>query len=210
MSGAAQKRRGFTMVEIAIVLGVVGLIIGAIFTASSHVRYKMQVNDASNELSQISINIRNYYSGRQTSYAALNGARALNATPSAADFTYYTGLFNAATANIFPSEMIAGGFVNNQWSQVAANTAQAALAGSAGNPVQYVIEYNNLAQGPCTDLVVGNSLADRTTALVKVVVTGSAATTFSGTSLPVSPIPAGTACNAASTNIVDWYYSLDN
>jgi prepilin-type N-terminal cleavage/methylation domain-containing protein len=42
----AKRRRGFTLTEIAIVLGIVGLILGAIWTAASHVYANNRVTTA--------------------------------------------------------------------------------------------------------------------------------------------------------------------
>ncbi len=43
---SASSRQGFSLVEAAIVLGVVGLVIGGIWTAASTVRQNMQINKA--------------------------------------------------------------------------------------------------------------------------------------------------------------------
>ena len=56
-------KRGFTLTELAIVLGVVGLLLGAIWSAASIVHFNYQVNQAEREILIISRNIRALYPG---------------------------------------------------------------------------------------------------------------------------------------------------
>ena len=53
--------RGFSLTEIAIVLGVVGLILGAVWTAAAHVYSQKRINDFERELSVTLENIRLFY-----------------------------------------------------------------------------------------------------------------------------------------------------
>lgn len=57
------KRRGFNLVEAAIVLGVVGLIIGGIWVAAAAVRENYQVNETITLLQSITNNANNIYKG---------------------------------------------------------------------------------------------------------------------------------------------------
>ncbi|MFY9288929.1 MAG: type II secretion system protein [Alphaproteobacteria bacterium] len=211
MTAAIKRKRGFTLTEIALVLSILGIVIGGIFYAASTANSRVLVNQASDELNQIMFNMRSYYSGRVTTFAALNASRALNSTASAGDFTYYTPLHR--NAGIFPRELVIGTVVNNPWNLAsAANTIQTSLAGSVGNPVRFAVSYSNLSTEVCTEMVAKNSLpGDSGLTSLTVTITsgvGPVITTFTGVQLPVSPTAAATACDGTSTATVDWYYNL--
>ena len=61
---AVTSRRGFTMLEMTIVLGIVALVLGAIWMAASKVYERHLVAQAADEIWQISNNIRSIYSGQ--------------------------------------------------------------------------------------------------------------------------------------------------
>jgi type II secretory pathway pseudopilin PulG len=63
MNKRYKSRRGFTLVEAAIVLGVIAIIIGAIWAAAAAVEAKHQVEQGVNQVWQIAINARNIYTG---------------------------------------------------------------------------------------------------------------------------------------------------
>jgi prepilin-type N-terminal cleavage/methylation domain-containing protein len=56
-----QRRRGFTLTEIAIVLGIVGLILGAIWVAAAAVYNNLRIAHANTEVLQIAQAIRSLY-----------------------------------------------------------------------------------------------------------------------------------------------------
>src|SRR6185312_13960167 len=139
-----QRRRGFTLTEIVLVLAMVGLIIGAVFAAASVVHYRVNLNQASDELNMIASNIRSLYAGQDVSFANLNSNpsgnnRPLNAPPSASDFTFYTPIFVQQGA--FPIEMLSprpaagrnpclGAAASNPWKPVV-GTCGGSTLGSA-------------------------------------------------------------------------------
>ena len=57
-------RRAFTLTEIAIVLGIIGLILGAIWTAAARVYVNQRVNKAVTEVLTIANAVRATYSGK--------------------------------------------------------------------------------------------------------------------------------------------------
>lgn len=67
----AQRRRGFTLTEAAIVLGIVGLILGAIWVAAGSVYGNLRMRQASESLLVITQNVRQLMTG---SSAFGNGA----------------------------------------------------------------------------------------------------------------------------------------
>src|ERR1700685_3788359 len=60
------KKRGFTLTEIAIVLGIIGLILGAIWVAAAAVYTNMRVARSSQELLQITQAVRSLYATSTT------------------------------------------------------------------------------------------------------------------------------------------------
>jgi len=57
-----KMKRGFTLTEIAIVLGIMGLILGAIWAAAAAVYGSQRMNNASNQVAQIVQSVRKVYS----------------------------------------------------------------------------------------------------------------------------------------------------
>ncbi len=58
------KKKGFSLSEATIVLGVAGLILGGVWLAASNVRDRAAVEDTAHDIAMISQNIRKVYSGR--------------------------------------------------------------------------------------------------------------------------------------------------
>lgn len=144
------------MTEVAIVLGIIGLILGGIWTAVGYSYRKVYVNQVLTQISTIVANARAYYSGQSVSYATLNAAKlaagqgALQTNPSVAptgvtptpptDLCYYSAIMALSTVNVFPSDMITnvGGnnVANHPWASASncggkAGTVQVGLACSA-------------------------------------------------------------------------------
>lgn len=61
--------RGLTLIELAIVLGVIGLISGAIWAAASSVRSREPIHDSVQLVSEIASNVRGVYTGFPTASA---------------------------------------------------------------------------------------------------------------------------------------------
>ncbi len=56
-----KKARGFTLTEMALVLLIVGIILGAIWVAAGHVQTKVYINQTIQEVNQIAKNVRGMY-----------------------------------------------------------------------------------------------------------------------------------------------------
>jgi prepilin-type N-terminal cleavage/methylation domain-containing protein len=219
-----KRKRGFTLLETAIVMAIIGAIIGLLFSVAYLTQSKVNINQAADELNQISQNVRGLYAGRNTSYAALGP---LNLIATAADFVKFTPTF--VQQNVFPYEMLVpsatlgvtpclGTVANNPWNYVpgacggaALGSVQLALAGSAATPVQFVVRYTGINDAVCADLVAHNSLPGRATGLTQIQINGAvggiAYSTL--TPMPISSPVATALCTAGNTNVIDWYYNLN-
>jgi prepilin-type N-terminal cleavage/methylation domain-containing protein len=218
-------KRGFTLIEIAFVLGIIGLVISGIFAAASLATRRITSNEGSDELYLIAGNMRALYSGRNPSFASLNAVRSLKAIPDALDFCFYT--VPAVSQGVFPNEMVLprplqgalpapGAVANDPWSTagvacsgVAGGSAQVGLASTIPPPpaVQLVVRYNGIPQDGCADVLVRTSMPDANTGVRRIYVNGTLAGDVSVNSLPLTSITAAAACNAA-INVIDWYYNL--
>src|SRR5271170_6840773 len=74
-AGHEKEERGFTLTEIAIVLGIIGLILGAIWVAAAAVYTNMRTSKTTTELLDIVQNMRAMYatSGTIDPAANMNG-----------------------------------------------------------------------------------------------------------------------------------------
>src|ERR1700761_8121863 len=96
------SKRGFTLTEIAIVLGIIGLILGAIWVAASAVYNNLRTSKATTELLQITQAIRAMYATSSTVDPLADMAfPGVSATPA---LTYLqAGIFPSDTLNASPS-----------------------------------------------------------------------------------------------------------
>lgn len=79
-----RRRQGFTLSELAIVLGIAGIALGGIWTAYSTVSQSNKANQAAQDILQIASNIRSMYVGASQipAGASFAGLIAANAIPS--------------------------------------------------------------------------------------------------------------------------------
>ena len=105
----SHPRRGFTLTEMAIVMVVIGVVLGGIWIAVSGVNKSMKINQADRQLQVIVSNIRALYATR----GAISGTNMQDIT---------IPLFNAG---IFPSDMpMVGAYPQNPWGGATGINAQ--------------------------------------------------------------------------------------
>ena len=64
LTDRAARHRAFTLTELAIVLGVIGLILGAIWTAAAKVYTNNKVTKATQEILSVANSLRSTYAGK--------------------------------------------------------------------------------------------------------------------------------------------------
>ncbi len=89
-------RRGFTLTELAIVMGVIALLLGSISVATRAVSRQRLVGDCVNQIWQIANNIRNIYTGHP-----ITGAP--------------PGMAALIASGAFPQDMMFNGAPTNPW-----------------------------------------------------------------------------------------------
>ena len=129
------KKKGFTLTEIAIVLGIVGLILGSIWTAAASVYSNQRVAHAQTAVLQIAQAVRTLYSN-QTNFG------------SAAAGTLITDSLRQAGA--FPADLMASGVANLATGPFANGTT--AIAVDAGND-GFIIAMSAVPQANCVSLI---------------------------------------------------------
>ena len=194
-SPVAQKRKkGFTLTEIAIVLGIIGLILGAIWTAAAAVYNNQRVAHANTAILQLVQGIRTLYAN-SSSAAGLTTA-------------------NLITARAVPSDLVnaAGTGLVGPWP----NSTLAVYIPVTND--SFTIQMTNVPQGACSSLILAVSGNGRdpglfavrsTTAIAPIAaaVATTAAPTASSLASPPTAANAAAACSGA-TNPLDFGFSL--
>lgn len=174
-----KMKRGFTLTEIAIVLGIMGLILGAIWAAAAAVYGSQRINNASNEIAQIVQSVRKLYS--------MSNGTGVSAV------TNITG--DLSLAKVVPSGMMRSSFTYTAGGAVATNYLvgpfpngkTAILATSDGGG--FMIVTNNVTQANCISLLtsIGGTSRDAGLFQADAVAHADLATTDAGGTL--DPLP---------------------
>jgi len=183
--------KGFNLIEAAIVLGIVGLVVGGIWVAATSVYANLRSKQATDDLLSIA-----------------QGVKALYATQSNAGNNAAVNL-TTSLATVFPSDMLrvnppaADGDVLNPWN---AGTGDAGVLLTAANAVNFVIYFGSVPQSACVDFVSRNGAAAGLTGVSISAVggyVGMATVATAGTAIvfPVTPVKAATLCTAAQNKI---------
>jgi len=185
LKGQIRRKKGFSLIEAAIVLGIVGLVIGGIWVAASAVQTNLRESTASQGILQIVQNVRNLYYG-QTVGATTTGT-GLEAT--------------LVAAGVFPGDMLQGSTPKNPWN----GTLQVNISDTTNGYFQ--VYFPTIPQGSCIELISQNTNIASGIGLVNIIVDDGTAATIS--TFPISPATAAGAggCGAA-TNNVTWTFNL--
>lgn len=147
-----QRRRGFTLTEIAIVLGIVGLILGAIWVAAAAVYNNLRISHMNTAVLQI-------VQGTRTLYATQN-----QITPG--DRT-----LDLINAKIVPSDLI-----NNALTGLTSPWGGPMFVGGTTDGLAIAVTVNNMPTSGCVGLVaeIGGSQHDVSLQLSSVVANAAA------------------------------------
>ena len=177
-----KRQRGFNLIEAAIVLGVVGLVIGGIWVAAAAVQSNLRESDASKGLLQIVQNVRNLYYGQSPT------------TTTTTDIT--TALISA---NAIPGDFIIS-------TSSARNPFNGAVTVSlTGNPNDTIaVSFAGVPKDSCIELTSKNTSLSTGIGLSQIVIDDGSPVTVS--SFPYLPTVAATDCG--TTNTITWSFGL--
>jgi prepilin-type N-terminal cleavage/methylation domain-containing protein len=181
------RARGFTLTELALVLGIIGIIIGAIWTAASSVYENNRTARANRQVLAII-----------TSFKSIFGITRVNI----ADWTDITAL--AINNQFMPADMIVPGNTSNgigPWSSSTVNV----YSYQSGNGI--IILYQGLNQVACNDL--GNAVATTNPGLIWADINSNAGGNAVNTSPGWTTANISTYCSQASGNFVYVMYSMN-
>ena len=159
MPVSSARRRGFTLTEIAIVLGIIGIILGAIWAAAAMVYENNRTKEAREQTLTIINNWRSIYGSRKVDLGGSSGG-------SGADITALTVNNGFAPPEMINPDMTQATGCN--FPSVAANTATCAISGPWSGSVVSVladqvdngitIKFSDINSTACNH--IANSLAD--------------------------------------------------
>lgn len=133
--------KGFSLIELLLVLGVLAILLVAAFVVYPQVRDRNQANTEVSNLTSIKANINNLYASRGGNYAGL-------ATET------------AVRARALPSSMVGGDFVAGTPTAAWGGLVNVGSAGAPGTAVAaggrtFGIQYADVPEGVCLGLVSG-------------------------------------------------------
>jgi len=192
-------KRGFTLTEIAIVLGIIGLILGAIWVAAAAVYNNLRVSKANTAILQIAQGVRSLY-------ATSNNVGA------AGDLTA-----QMVNAGVIPSDLINGAAANSVWPG-----GLTAVSSVAALDTGFTVKMTNVPRAACISLLTTVGGTNRDQGLTSVGATGASAPIVAlgagaAAALPllntqvavITPVIATAACTAAAAvNIVGFQFSI--
>jgi prepilin-type N-terminal cleavage/methylation domain-containing protein len=182
------ERRGLNLIELAIVMAVVGLIIGGIYIAASSVYRNVRESTTQEDILQIVQNTKSTYGVQGT----IPGGAILATT--------------AISAGLVPADM------NQNNNLIDAFGGAVVLTGVAGPPAEIQISLANVPQSVCSDLLVKDSAGGVTGAAASglVSIQGGGAAILAA-NFPITPLIAigATNCGTAAVDTVIFTYTIN-
>lgn len=162
------SRRGFTLIEMTIVMVVMSIVFLAVFTVYGSVSLNNAVNTGASDIRRIVDSQRSFYVGRNLgAFPVCGGAP----------------VFVAAPSGTFPAHMIFAGQVRNLWN--VANAIDSIQVGRCALPVNginrdhFVIRFSRLPRQACAKMVVATSANAADIGLSRITINGAAVTVIS-------------------------------
>lgn len=171
------SNRGFTLTEAAIVLGIVGLILGAIWVAASSVYGNLRVNKGNTAVMQLLQGVRSLYAEQASIPSGIQNTSLIQ-------------------AGVIPADMIQNpstGALRDPWSG-------AAFVGGTGDGAGIVIQMNNIPQSDCVKLVSTVGGNSRDAGLYQATGRASSTSYVAVAALPATPLTAAIQPTVTSTN----------
>ncbi|MFA6280848.1 MAG: type 4 pilus major pilin [Bdellovibrionales bacterium] len=184
-----RSMRGFTLTEAAIVLGIVGLILGAIWVAAAAVYTNLRTSTTSNQLLQMVQSVRSLHATQNTVDAGLTGMA--------------TGSLQIAKAGGIPKDMLDNPTNPTKVRSVWGGDVEIAHATTDVTDDSFIITYKAIPPQACADLLTRNTGSGRDGGLSAA---GAALPTI--TAFPISVTLAVTTCGALATSDLSFKFKL--
>lgn len=215
--------RGFSLIEAAIILGVIGLIVGAVWAVGSKVQRSTEITAAGQQLQIIVDNVRGLYLNQQQMTVDNTQATVNGAACGAANFTS-----RLSCLDVFPVDMTAGAGnpAFHVWDRAVAGGSVVVRPRDINLNIvaadSFGVRFLNLPANVCTEMAARYSTPDQKYNLKAVVflrVGGGVQRAYATPSgppdwtiggarpiLPVTPTQASAECATASA--VEWVFGL--
>ncbi len=155
VNGRGSRQAGFNLIEAAIVLGIVGLIVGGIWAAAASAYENMRQQAASKNLLSLAQNIRGFY--------AQNPSDSID-----------TDTENLFSLGLLPADMVVGTTgahtMRHQWG----GSVTLADTTSATGLASFSITFNQMNSEACRNFIMRNANAARGSGLLEVGADGGA------------------------------------
>lgn len=191
----SQKSSGFTLTEIAIVLGITGSVLGAIWVAASGVYQNLRLSKATTELTQVAQSTKSFFTPQASTG---DGSQELTQTLYIVKLIPADMFDPSATASN-PSTIIAHAPWSGSTMKIFSDTHV-----TAGDAFQ--ILFVNIPPSACIGLITGNTGPSRDSGMTGVGVNPtSSGTAVSASAMnsvfPVTAPAAATACGDANSDV---------
>lgn len=182
---AKQNEKGFSLIEAAIVLGMVALVVGGIWVGASSVQNNFRTGKAQEQLLSIAQNVRGWFHG-QPSAAGL-------------DLSY------AIEWDLIPGDMIAGSD-----SAITPWSGPVDVSVVSGSSQQFTISFGDIPQKPCAEIAArltntADQIGLRSVRVGDNLNSGTAIWELGDTG--ITPVTAGNACSSAM-NAITWTFGV--
>jgi Tfp pilus assembly protein PilE len=191
MSYTYNKRQnaeaGFNLIEAAIVLGIVGLIVGGIWAAAAAAYENMRQQSASRNLLAFAQNIRNFYANSNATTVEVNTT-------------------NLIRMGLVPQDMVQGtGSMVSPWNTPVTMT-NLAVNNTPGFGIQFGDATSTLKQGQCLSLIARNGGVAAGSGLLEIDVNGAAIAQNRWSNPPATTCQTDT--NSTGRNYVRFVFSI--
>ena len=147
-------KRGFTLTEVAVVLGIMGLILGAVWSAASAVYSNMHISSTTTELLTVSQGVKAMYASSTTADTNANMTKWGVTAQTGNGLTYIrAGIFPGTSTDTGNAATATRAF--DPWNGNV--VVQAADALVAGDSLAFVVVFDNVPVPACTALLAANA-----------------------------------------------------
>lgn len=188
-------RAGFSLMELAIVMGIVGVIMSSIWAVTANVLENTKRETTFQQIVETVKGVR----------SVLLGSGGLSPTISDANLTKQLILQGAIPPELVPDRTAASPVAQNLWNRQGGTNGSYFVGADPSTPLRFRIALLNLPYGPCIALATRVSGDGGPSGLYGVRIDGGAIIT----NLPVSVGTAQTSCQKTSTgSLLTFYFAL--